>query len=366
MSFSRLLAFVLFNWSVANPILKRQAPTFVYDGDAPFSVDAETLAAAITCPNGNPTSAKPPVFLVHGKIAHSSDRFALKTPLTFPFQGQAQLGKKPGVKATYQRCLPKAIRLAMSLCVSGKAHTSRPCLISSIAGRAMGDMQVSSEYVAYGIHYVSYLAGGLSTAIISHSQGGPDTQWALQFWPSTRSITTMFIPLSPDFSGILLLDSDLSEICVDDLCQACIWQQSNGSNYYAALHYKDFQALVPTTAIWTEFDGVVEPPQQNAALPGGTAIEVQSLCPLRPVTHITMPIDAAAWALAYDALQHGGTGSLSRVQPDALEICLSVTGPDMDVTVSAQLEADWDDVVDGFMYVSSHGPIVFDGCGTDG
>lgn len=221
----------------------------------------------------------------------------------------------------------------------------------------MGDMQVSSEYVAYGIHYVSYLAGGLPTAIISHSQGGPDTQWALRFWPSTRSVTTMFIPLSPDFSGILLLDSDLSNICVDDLCQACIWQQSNGSNYYAALHYKDFEALVPTTAIWTEFDGVVEPPQQNAALPGGTAIEVQSLCPLRPVTHITMPIDAAAWALAYDALRHGGIGSLSRVQPDALEICLSVTGPDMDVTVSAQLEADWDDVVDGFMYISPLPPL---------
>lgn len=67
MSFSTLLIFTLFSWSVANPIVKRQAPTFVYDGDAPFSVDVETLAAAITCPNGNPTSTNPPVFLVHGK-----------------------------------------------------------------------------------------------------------------------------------------------------------------------------------------------------------------------------------------------------------------------------------------------------------
>jgi hypothetical protein len=50
----------------ASPVLRRQAPSFVFDGDAPFSVDDETLAAALTCPNGAPSQSSPPVLLVHG------------------------------------------------------------------------------------------------------------------------------------------------------------------------------------------------------------------------------------------------------------------------------------------------------------
>lgn len=52
--------------AVASPLVKRAAPTFVFDGDAPFSVSADDLAAALTCPNGNPTTSSPPVLLVHG------------------------------------------------------------------------------------------------------------------------------------------------------------------------------------------------------------------------------------------------------------------------------------------------------------
>src|ERR1700760_4678036 len=115
----------------------------------------------------------------------------------------------------------------------------------------MGDMQISAEYVAYALHMVSNFAGGEKPAVISHSQGGPNTQWALRFWPSTHQVTSSFIALSPDFAGIELFDSKLSKICVGDLCQACLWQQSKGSNYYAAMHADSFEEQVPTTAIWT-------------------------------------------------------------------------------------------------------------------
>lgn len=53
--------------ALAGPIRKRQAPSFIFNGDAPFSVDAQTLAAALTCPNGVPTASSPPVLLVHGQ-----------------------------------------------------------------------------------------------------------------------------------------------------------------------------------------------------------------------------------------------------------------------------------------------------------
>jgi len=214
----------------------------------------------------------------------------------------------------------------------------------------MGDMQISSEYIAYGLHYISYLSDGLSTAVISHSQGGPDVQWALQFWPSTRSVTRAFIALSPDFRGIDLGTSNLSTICVDDLCQASIWQQSAGSHYYDALHDANFEAQVPTTVIWTETDEVVTPAQQNAQLPSAKAIlAVQDLCPLRITDHVLMVVDAAAFALALDALNHDGTASLVRVLPKALTVCFEISAKNMQISLAYQAEADLDAIIDGFL-----------------
>lgn len=46
-------------------------------------------------------------------------------------------------------------------------------LIQFLANRSMGDMQVNAEYVAYNLHYLSYLSGGLPTAVVAHSQGNP-------------------------------------------------------------------------------------------------------------------------------------------------------------------------------------------------
>ena len=217
------------------------------------------------------------------------------------------------------------------------------------AGRAMGDMQVSSEYVAYALHYISYLSGGHKTAVVSHSQGGPNVQWALQFWPSTRGITTSFVALSPDLVGIELLNSDLSKICIGNLCQASIWQQSAGSHYYDALHTDDFKAQVPTTAIWSQFDGVVTPPQKNAALPSATVVSIQDLCPGRLTNHIFMTTDAAAYALVLDALKHAGKASLLRVLPKTLDVCFRLNAKHMDVNLANELEGFFNDVVDGFM-----------------
>jgi hypothetical protein len=63
-----LLIFSFLSFTLASPTrLRTRGPsTFVFPGDAPYTVDTATLAAALTCPNGNPTKASPPVLLVHG------------------------------------------------------------------------------------------------------------------------------------------------------------------------------------------------------------------------------------------------------------------------------------------------------------
>ena len=210
-----IATFLFLSLAGASPITRRAAPTYDFDGDAPFSVDAETLAAALTCPRGNPTTAAPPVLLVHGTATTG-----------------AQSWEKGYVPA-----------------LAANGYT--PYYVT-LPSRAMDDMQKSSEYVAYNLHYLSALSGGLKPAIISHSQGGPVSQWALQFWSSTRSIARAFVPLAPGFAGIDLAISDLSAICDLINCQPSLWQQSQGSNYYKALHAGDFRALVPTTSIWSK------------------------------------------------------------------------------------------------------------------
>ena len=213
----------------------------------------------------------------------------------------------------------------------------------------MGNMQISAEYIAYSIHMISQLSGGAQTAIISHSQGGPDTQWALRFWPSTKGLVRAFVALSPDFAGIELANSKLSKICVGNLCQASIWQQSSGSKYYDAMHEDTFSEQVPTTSVWSAYDGVIMPPEENAQLPGAVVFSVQDLCPARLTNHITMTIDSVGFAFAMDALKNGGRASLSRVRASSWTGCFRVTAPHMSVSVVASLKALFDDLLNGFM-----------------
>ncbi|KAK4554118.1 hypothetical protein LTR86_008959 [Recurvomyces mirabilis] len=309
---STLILALLSATAIASPITRRDAaPSFLINGDAPFTVDAAILAASLTCPNGNPSSKSPPVLLVHGTSTTGAESWG---------QGYVPALAANGYTACYL----------------------------TLPGRAMGDMQVSAEYVAYGLHYISSLAGGAQTSVISHSQGGPLTQWALQFYPSTKAVTSTFVALSPDFTGIQVGGGNLSDFCIGNLCQSSIWQQSAGSHFLASLGSHGFQAQVKTTSIWSQFDGVVSPAQGNANLPSATVVAVQDLCPLRLVSHVFMTIDAAGFALALDALQHG-SADLERVQGQIFSVCFRIAAKNMQISVVNQVQAAWDDAIDGFV-----------------
>ncbi|QIX00790.1 hypothetical protein AMS68_006307 [Peltaster fructicola] len=289
----------LFSFGVlasAAPIVElvtRDAPTFIYAGDAPYSVDPTTLAAALHCPNGNPAGGRKPVLLVHGTAASGSDTW-LWTYV-------------PALQATGQ-------------------YTA--CYLE-LPNRAGVDMQVSAEYVAYGIHYMSQLSGGQKTAVITHSQGGPDTQWAFAYWPSTWAKTSYYLPLSPDLLGVTYAKLVFLAICPGYMCEPSIWQQLTGSKFLTALRQHNFKANVPSTLTWTINDEIVTPPQQNAQLPGGTTIGVQELCPGRVIDHIYIIADAVAYAIVTDALNNGGTGDKARILKNNPSLCSQQTAPGM-------------------------------------
>lgn len=200
----------------------------------------------------------------------------------------------------------------------------------------MGDMQTSSAYIAYNLHALSALASGTPVQVMGHSQANPDIQWALHFFPSTHSVTSAYVGLSPDLAGIGF--AGLSDLCDVDgdaimLCQPSLWQQLAGSNYYKGLNFKGHTAQIPTTIIWSMTDEVVIPANVNAALPGATVIAVQDLCPYRITDHLSMVIDAAGFALATDALANGGTASLERVLPQIFDVCPRLEAKGMDPTI---------------------------------
>lgn len=68
-----LLIFSISVLSFAAPTTRRGLSDFVFDGDAPFTVATATLAAALVCPNGNPTAKAPAVLLVHGTSSTGSE-----------------------------------------------------------------------------------------------------------------------------------------------------------------------------------------------------------------------------------------------------------------------------------------------------
>jgi triacylglycerol lipase len=94
---------------------------------------------------------------------------------------------------------------------------------------------------------------------------------------------------------------------------------------------------------------VVTPPEKNADLPDAKVVSVGQLCPLRPVNHVYMTVDSAAFALTLDALDHDGTASVTRLLPKVLSVCTRIQAKGMDLAPAFDLTALFRDLLDGFM-----------------
>lgn len=216
------------------------------------------------------------------------------------------------------------------------ARTELNADTDTIANRSSGDLQITASYVAYNLHLVSNLSGGNPISVIGHSQGGPDTQWALRFFPSTRQAVKTFIGLSPDLGpGTTYFRSTCDVAGALGACTAASWQQATNSNYFAALNYNN-EAFVDTTLIWTSSDEIVTPPEPNAELAGATTIQVQAVCPNQTPDHFAQLINPTAYAIALDALANGHADA-SRIPQSA---CVGDEAPGMDVTIPGKSPSD--------------------------
>lgn len=194
----------------------------------------------------------------------------------------------------------------------------------------LDDAQINAEYVAYAINYISGISSNTNVSVIAWSQGNLDTQWALKYWPSTRSKVSDFISISPDFHGTKLAYL-LCPGLPTPLCVPSVVQQDYGSKFVATLRAGGGDsAYVPTTTIYSATDEIVQPQEGTSASAilkdarnvGVSNSEVQLVCNAKPggsfYTHEGVLYNPLAYALAVDALKYPGPGQTSRIDLDTV------------------------------------------------
>jgi hypothetical protein len=188
----------------------------------------------------------------------------------------------------------------------------------TLPNRAYGDVQRSVEYVVTAIRVI-HRRSGRSLSIIGHSQGAFLPPYALRIWPDLRRMVD-------DFVGLSGIYADTVDICDRQSCIPAFWQADRRSRFWRALLRHPLPSGPSYTAIGTLYDEVVKPQPQANQLPdvaSATSVLIQDICPGRRFAdgynHIYMAADAVAFALATDALDHGGPADPARISPSTCD-----------------------------------------------
>lgn len=136
--------------------------------DAPYSFSETTLRGAMYIPPQFTYGKVPPVILIPGTAATGGENFG------------ANFGKL----------------------FEGSDYADPVYL--TIPGEQLNDIQLNSEYIAYAINYISAISGHKNISTLSWSAGSLGGQWAMTYWPSTRSVVSNVINISGDLHGTVL------------------------------------------------------------------------------------------------------------------------------------------------------------------
>lgn len=188
---------------------------------------------------------------------------------------------------------------------------------------ALGDIQISSEFVAKAIELM-HDATGEQIDVLGHSQGGLQPRWAIKWFPSARFVADYIGLASPNHGT-----SVANDVSQDEGCFKSCWQLRRNSKFIRALN-RDTETPGPInyTNIYTASDELIQPPgTQDLSGANKKNILLQDLCPGRPVDHVGILADYVTWVLVKDALRHPGPAD-----PRILttEDCLEDTMPGAD------------------------------------
>jgi triacylglycerol lipase len=198
------------------------------------------------------------------------------------------------------------------------------CMVQ-LPDRALGDIQLSSEYVVSAVRSIANETGR-KVDLIGHSQGAVEIRWAVRFWPDVRAEVDDLITLAGANDGVYAASTD----CSLGHCSPASWQMRVGAALEAAVN----QIPAPTgpsyTAIYSNSDVIIQP-TSSATFSGASNVLVQDICPGRYVEHAWHLFDASVFAIALDAIDHVGPADAARVPRSA---CNEITAPGVDPTVA--------------------------------
>ncbi|MCW2966255.1 MAG: putative lipase [Solirubrobacteraceae bacterium] len=248
-------------------------PAAAAHADPALDVPQAQLAAALQCPSAFTRTAHEPVLLVHGTGLTAEQSWAWNYEETLPAAG-------------FDACTV------------------------TLPDRALGDIQVATEYVVYAINRIAHRSGR-KVDVITHSQGGMEGRWAMRWWPKARRrVDDMVLIASPNH-GIVAADA----CAASGNCWPAVWQMASKSAFLQALNSgSESPGTVSYTNVYSQTDELVEPSSTvPTAGPNVANVEVQSLCPGRPINHAGLLDDAVAGAIVMDALTHPGPADAARV-----------------------------------------------------
>jgi hypothetical protein len=273
------------------------------DSGPPLSVPRQELDAALQCPASLGGASRAPVLLIPG----------------------TNLEPRSNYDWNYEPALTAA---------------GIPWCAVELPRYAMGDIQVSAEYVVAALRRMS-TDSGRRVSIVGFSQGGMIGRWALRWWPDTRALVEDLVGLAPSNHGTLTARPGCAA-----QCPAAYWQQIDSSQFVKALNSgPETFAGIDYTVAFSRHDEVVTP---NAdAETGSSALRtgdgrisntrIQDVCPNDTAEHLVLgSYDPVGWALALDALTHDGPADAARLDPTA--ICAQPFMPGVD---PAAFPANW-------------------------
>jgi pimeloyl-ACP methyl ester carboxylesterase len=275
----------------------------------PLRVPQDKLDASLAC-SGDPSTGPTPILLVHG-TAESP-----KTEFSWNWE-------------------PALTGLGIPWCAV------------ALPDNGLDDAQVAGEYVVNGIRTL-HARAGRRIDVIGHSQGGMLPRWGFRFWPDTRSMVDDLVGLSPSNHGTLTA----VPVCAV-VCPASFHQQAAGSQFLAALNSsQETFAGISYTTVYTHTDWVVTPNLDDtgsSSLHTGDGrirnVAIQQVCPLDVNEHLGVgTYDPVAWALAVDAITHGGPADPARIPAS---VCTQLLMPGVNPATFATDEASFAAAVAG-------------------
>jgi triacylglycerol esterase/lipase EstA (alpha/beta hydrolase family) len=213
-----------------------------------LNVPESKLAAALTCPKTF-RAAREPVLLVHGTFLTARESWAWN----------------------YGKVLPG---LGFDVCTV------------DLPERAVGDIQVSSEYVVYAVRRIAERSGR-QVDVMGHSQGTLEARWAIKWWPDLQDLVDDYVSLAGPHHGIDSADG----VCALGSCFPAAHQMRHGSKFLAALNLGDeTPGPVSVTSLSSNTDELVQR-ASTARLNGASNTSIP-----RPAGSSKCPASTIRWA----------------------------------------------------------------------